>query len=65
MFDPERWVHHLEFHEVEYILAGDDITPEVLVEREVLTWETDLGRIDTMVGISAPVTRSRHRLAQG
>ncbi|MGI8754349.1 MAG: hypothetical protein ACR2MB_00480 [Acidimicrobiales bacterium] len=30
---------------------GAAITPEVLVEREIMTWATDLGRLDTMVGI--------------
>lgn len=30
---------------------GAAITPEVLIEREIMTWATDLGRLDTMVGI--------------
>lgn len=32
-------------------LAAEDITPEILIEREIMTWHTDLGRIDTLVGI--------------
>lgn len=32
-------------------VEGDAITPEVLVEREVMTWQSRLGRIDTLVGI--------------
>lgn len=32
-------------------VEGDPITPEVLVEREVMTWQSRLGRIDTLVGI--------------
>lgn len=32
-------------------VEGDAITPEVLVEREVVTWQSRLGRIDTLVGI--------------
>ncbi|WP_155852222.1 hypothetical protein [Candidatus Microthrix parvicella] len=30
---------------------GDAVTPEVLIEREVTTWQTSLGRIDVLVGI--------------
>ncbi len=30
---------------------GTAITPEVLIDREIMTWNTSLGRIDTMVGI--------------
>jgi hypothetical protein len=29
----------------------DEVTPELLIEREVTTWNTDLGRIDVLVGI--------------
>lgn len=32
-------------------LAPEDITPEVLIDREIMTWNTDIGRIDTLVGI--------------
>lgn len=32
-------------------LEGDAVTPEVLIEREVTTWQTSLGRIDVLVGI--------------
>lgn len=30
---------------------GDAITPDVLIEREIMTWATAHGRLDTMVGI--------------
>lgn len=32
-------------------VEAESITPEVLIEREVMTWQSRLGRIDTMVGI--------------
>lgn len=32
-------------------VAGDDITSDVLIDREVMTWHTSIGRIDTLVGI--------------
>lgn len=32
-------------------VEADTITPAVLIDREVMTWQTDLGRIDTLVGI--------------
>lgn len=32
-------------------VEGEQVTVEVLVEREVMTWQTTLGRIDTLVGI--------------
>lgn len=32
-------------------IEGDAIRPAVLVEREVMTWHSRLGRIDTLVGI--------------
>lgn len=41
---------------------GAAITPEVLVDREVMTWNTSLGRIDTMVGIPDEGPRRPRRL---
>ena len=32
-------------------VESDAIIPDVLIEREVVTWQSRLGRIDTMVGI--------------
>lgn len=100
MFEPGRWVEHLDAHQVAYVLVGgygatlhgaqrptydidvvpawdhenlarlcdalravdavsttgprtegDGITPEVLTDREVMNWQTGLGRIDVLVGI--------------
>ena len=100
MFEPDRWVEHLDAHRISYVLVGgygatlhgaqrptydidvvpawdlenlarlcdalravdgvsttgpraegDAVTPEVLIEREVTTWQTSLGRIDVLVGI--------------
>ena len=100
MFEPDRWVEHLDAHRILYVLVGgygatlhgaqrptydidvvpawdlenlarlcdalravdgvsttgpraegDAVTPEVLIEREVTTWQTSLGRIDVLVGI--------------
>ncbi len=33
------------------VCDGQAIIPDVLIDREIMTWATDLGRVDTMVGI--------------
>lgn len=32
-------------------VTGESIAPEVLIENEITTWHTTIGRIDTLVGI--------------